>query len=178
MLHDQSIPAAEDFSLSLKVIGADRTFALGKAVAALLQGGEIILLYGPLGAGKTCFSQGLCCGLGVTDEVVSPTFTLVNTYSGGPLTVHHLDFFRVQESHDLDDIGVPDILDEVFSGQAVTLVEWPATILPSIGFDEPRVELLALPGATADERIWHMRGVPGVPAPWARLFKQFSSTTE
>jgi len=63
MLYDQDLPAVDDFHISLKVKGADQTFALGKAAAGLLKGGEIILLYGPLGAGKTCFSQGLSAGL-------------------------------------------------------------------------------------------------------------------
>ncbi len=178
MLHDQDLPAVDDFPLSLKVKGAEMTFALGKAVAELLEGGEIILLYGPLGAGKTCFSQGLSSGLAVKDEVVSPTFTLVNTYSGGFLTVHHLDFYRVEPDHDLDDIGVPYILEEVFNREAVVLIEWPEPILQSIGQDEPRVELFALPGEADDERIWYLRGVPEVPVPWANLFYNFSTTTE
>lgn len=178
MLFDQSLPATEDFPISLKVKGADQTFALGQAVAALLEGGEIILLYGPLGAGKTCFSQGLCDGLAVKEEVVSPTFTLVNTYCGGIFTVHHLDFYRVAPDHDLDDIGVPYILEEVFSRQAVALIEWPEPILPSIGLDEPRVELFAMPSEMADERIWYLRGVPEVLGPWANLFEQFPETTE
>lgn len=178
MLYDQDLPAADDFPISLKVKGAHQTFALGEAVAGLLKGGEIILLYGPLGAGKTCFSQGLSAGLSVKEEVVSPTFTLVNTYTGGFLTVHHLDFYRVEPDHDLDDIGVPYILEEVFSRQAVALIEWPEPILQSIGPDEPRVELFAMPGQAEDERIWHLRGVPVVPGDWATLFEEFHATTE
>ncbi len=178
MLHDQNLPAVDDFPIALKVIGPEQTFALGKAVAELIEGGEIILLYGPLGAGKTCFSQGLCSGLAVKEEVVSPTFTLVNTYTGGFFTVHHLDFYRVEPDHNLDDIGVPYILEEVFNRQAVALIEWPEPILESIGLDEPRVELFSLPGESADERIWHLRGVPVIPGPWANLFEQFPEITE
>lgn len=178
MLHDQDLPDIDDFPISLKVKGAAQTFALGKAVAELIEGGEIILLYGPLGAGKTCFSQGLCEGLAVKEEVVSPTFTLVNTYTGGFFTVHHLDFYRVDPDHDLDDIGVPYILEEVFDRQAVALIEWPQPILASIGLDEPRVELFALPGESEDERIWYLRGVPEIPGPWAALFEEFPPTTE
>jgi len=178
MLYDQQLPAAGDFDLTLVVRGPEQTLALGRAVAELLHGGEVILLYGPLGAGKTCFGQGLCSGLKVTDEVVSPTFTLVNTYTGGPWIVHHLDFYRVDPTHDLNDIGVPDILDDVFSGQAVALIEWPEPIMPELGANEPRVELLALPGKTPDERIWHLRGVPEIPEPWTHLFTSFSATQE
>jgi tRNA threonylcarbamoyladenosine biosynthesis protein TsaE len=178
MLHSQEIPAADGFPIRLKIQGADSTGALGRAVAPLLKGGEIILLYGPLGAGKTCFSQGLCAGLGVVDEVVSPTFTLVNTYQCPAFTVHHLDFYRVEPDHDLDDIGVPDLLDDVFSGQAVALIEWPEPILSSVGLGEPRIELLTLPGNEADERIWHLRGVPGIPTAWAKLFEEFPENRE
>ena len=177
MLHDQAMPAAGDFLLTLNTRGPEQTLALGRSVAGLLKGGEIILLYGPLGAGKTCFSQGLCSGLKVIEEVVSPTFTLVNTYTGAPWVVHHLDFFRVEPDHNLDDIGVPDILDEVFSGRAVALIEWPEPILPVLGAGEPRVELLALPGETPEERIWHLRGVPEIPEPWVRLFTDFPATS-
>jgi len=178
MLHDQPLPAAGDFDLTLTTRGPEQTLALGKSISGLLKGGEVILLYGPLGAGKTCFSQGLCSGLSVTDEVVSPAFTLVNTYSGGPFAVHHLDFYRVDPTHNLDDIGVPDILDEVFSGQAVVLIEWPEPIMPELGANEPRMELLALPGDQPDERTWHVRGIPEIPEPWSGLFSNFSATQE
>ncbi len=162
------IPAPDGFPLRLVVRGAAATADLGRRAAALVGGGCIVLLYGPLGAGKTCFGQGFCAGLGVGGEIVSPTFTLVNTYPGRP-TVHHLDFYRVEPQHDLTDIGVPDILDEVWDGRAVAVVEWPGPLLPALG-DEPRVELLVLPGAAPDERIWHLRGVPAVPPGWAALF--------
>jgi len=178
MLHDQDLPDIADFPVSLKVVGAEQTFALGQAVSELLQGGEIVLLYGALGAGKTCFSQGLCAGLSVREEVVSPTFTLVNTYTGGAFTVHHLDFYRVEPDHDLDDIGVPYILEEVFSRQAVALIEWPEPILADIGLEEPRVELFAVQGSSPEERIWHLRGVPEAPGSWVNLFELFPATTE
>ena len=162
-------PRPRDFPLHTATEGPQGTAELGRRAADLLVGGEILLLYGDLGAGKTCFAQGVCDGLGVTDqEVVSPTFTLVNTYNGR-LKVHHLDFYRVEPGHDLGDIGVPDILDEIWDGGAVALIEWPAVLLSELG-DAPRLELLALPGELPDQRIWRLRGVPDVPAAWAGLF--------
>jgi tRNA threonylcarbamoyladenosine biosynthesis protein TsaE len=170
-VHHQHSPGADGFPLCRKVASVEQTAELGALAADLLGGGEIILLHGSLGAGKTCFVQGLCRRLEVTDEVVSPTFTLVNTYTGR-LKVHHLDFYRVEPGDDLADIGVPDILDEVWSGEAVLLVEWPEPLLGELGDGEPRLELLAVPGSGPDDRLWHLRGVPEVPAAWSALFAE------
>ncbi len=178
MTLDQHLPPADGFDLSLDVRGAERTLELGRAAGRLLRGGEVILLYGPLGAGKTCFTQGLCTELGVTDEVVSPTFTLVNSYAGGRLPVHHLDFYRVEAHHDLDDIGLPDILDEVYEGRAVILIEWPEPALPALDPHETRIELMILPGADAESRTWHLRGAPSLPPEWARLFSNPNASGE
>ena len=166
---DQSLPSAGEFPHQVVTDGPEGTANLGRGAAPLLAGGEIILLFGDLGAGKTCFVQGLCAGLGIGEEVVSPTFTLVNTYQGR-LKVHHLDFYRVQPGDDLGDIGVPEILDEVWEGGAVALVEWPAVLLPELDPRAPRLELLAGPGGTPRQRRWCLRGVPEVPAAWADLF--------
>ncbi len=165
---DHILPDPAAFSHSREVASADETGALGRQIAGLLQGGEIILLYGNLGAGKTCLVQGLCRELAVAGEVVSPTFTLVNTYPGR-LTVHHLDFYRVEPGQDLTDIGVPAILEEIWDGQAVALVEWPGPLLADLG-NEPRLELLATRGDQSDDRVWHLRGLPAVPDPWQRIF--------
>ncbi len=134
-------------------------------MADLLQGGEIVLLYGELGAGKTCLVQGVCEGLQVEADVVSPTFTLVGSYAGR-CKVHHLDFYRIEDHHDLNDLGVPDILDEVWDGQAVLLAEWPQPLLAEFGPGAEYIEMLARPGEAADERVWFVRGVPELPASW------------
>jgi tRNA threonylcarbamoyladenosine biosynthesis protein TsaE len=103
--------------------GERETFALGERVGASLAGGEILLLDGPLGAGKTVFAKGLASGLGVdVDEVTSPSFTLVNRYDGGRLTLYHLDLYRLPEgaaaAHAVD-------LEELLSDErAVVVVEW------------------------------------------------------
>jgi tRNA threonylcarbamoyladenosine biosynthesis protein TsaE len=164
---DHILPAPDSFTHAVTVTGPQQTFALGQRMAGLLAGGEIILLYGNLGAGKTCLVQGICAGLQVVQEVVSPTFTLVNTYAGR-LTVHHLDFYRVEPRHDLADIGVPDLLDEIWDGAAVGLVEWPGPLVNALG-DVPYLELLAVVGARPDDRVWHLRGRPDLPPAWARI---------
>jgi tRNA threonylcarbamoyladenosine biosynthesis protein TsaE len=167
---DQHIPTPAGFSHRIVVHGPAGTASLGERASRLLQGGEILLLNGELGAGKTCFTQGLCRGLEVVQEVVSPTFTLVNTYTGR-LKVHHLDFYRVEPGADLEDIGVSAILDEVWDRDAVLVVEWPERLLPELGA-ATTLELLATQGATPDERIWWLRGSPDIPAAWADLFSR------
>jgi tRNA threonylcarbamoyladenosine biosynthesis protein TsaE len=167
---DQSIPTGAGFPHRVMTRGPAGTRALGVAASRLLQGGEIILLHGDLGAGKTCFVQGLGQGLRVKQEVVSPTFTLVNTYDGR-LQLHHLDFYRVEPGADLEDIGVSAMLDEVWDREAVLVVEWPEPLLPFLG-PAARLELLAVPGSSLDERLWWLRGSPSVPPAWADLFDE------
>jgi tRNA threonylcarbamoyladenosine biosynthesis protein TsaE len=169
LMADHPLPAAAGFDYRRGVHGPEGTARLGEELAGLLRGGEIILLHGSLGAGKTCFTQGLCRGLAVDQDVVSPTFTLVNSYSGR-LPVHHLDFYRIEPGDDLMDIGVPDLLDDVWDGTAVLVVEWPDLLMTELGTDAPRLELLVTGGDGIDDRIWHLRGVPSVPQPWIDIF--------
>ena len=99
------------------------TFALGREIGAHLAGGEVLLLGGPLGAGKTVFVKGLASALGAdTDEVTSPSFTLVNRYDDGRLVLYHIDLYRLDEgaraAHAVD-------LDELIADeQAVIVIEW------------------------------------------------------
>jgi len=166
---EHPLPSPDAFSCRGRTCGPDATTALGARAAALLKGGETILLWGPLGAGKTLFVQGLCRALGVGGaEVGSPTFTLVNTYEG-PLTVHHLDLYRLDAASDLHDLGLDAILDEVEAGAAVLLCEWPDPLLDWVG---ERLELLILPDDAPDVRRWHLRGTPAVPAAWSALLEE------
>jgi tRNA threonylcarbamoyladenosine biosynthesis protein TsaE len=96
------------------------TSAVGREVAATLSAGAVVLLYGDLGAGKTAFVRGLAEGLGVAPaEVSSPTFTLVQEYRGGRLTLFHVDLYRLNDSREIDDLG----LDEI-TADGVVAVEW------------------------------------------------------
>jgi tRNA threonylcarbamoyladenosine biosynthesis protein TsaE len=101
----------------------EETFELAERVGSSLTGGEIILLDGPLGAGKTVFTKGIATALSIdTDEVTSPSFTLVNRYDEGRLTLYHIDLYRLSEgasaAHAVD-------LDELLTDErAVVIIEW------------------------------------------------------
>jgi tRNA threonylcarbamoyladenosine biosynthesis protein TsaE len=97
----------------------EATAAAGERLGARLGPGDVVGLTGELGAGKTCFVQGLVRGLGVMTPATSPTFVLVNEYRGR-LPVHHVDAYRTQTLTELLDLG----LEELFAGDGVTLVEW------------------------------------------------------
>lgn len=99
---------------------AAETEALGERLAARLTGGEVIAYTGDLGAGKTAFTRGLARGLGITDRVTSPTFTIVNEYEGGRLPLFHFDMYRLSSSGELYDIGWEDYL----ARGGVCAVEW------------------------------------------------------
>jgi len=163
-----SVPVPAAFQRWRRVSGPEGTRALGAALAGCVRPGDAILVHGELGAGKTCLIQGLGAALAVTEDVLSPTFTLVNRYHGR-LTVDHLDFYRIDVGADLDDIGVQDLLDELADGRTVLVAEWPNLLVPLL---PRRVELLAVSGAVADERCWYARGVPDLPPEWAALFPE------
>lgn len=99
---------------------AEKTEELGFNLAKELHGGEVILLNGELGAGKTTFSKGLARGLGITDTITSPTFTLLNTYQGNELKLYHFDMYRLTKGSD-SDYG----FDEYYGlTDRVCLIEW------------------------------------------------------
>ena len=104
---------------------AAETENIACSFARSLKGGEIITLDGDLGAGKTAFVRGLAKGLGISDRVSSPTFTIVNEYRNGAIPLLHFDIYRLESSDDLYDIGWEDYI----SQGAVVVVEW-ASIMP------------------------------------------------
>ena len=84
---------------------ADETQALGQKLASRLAPGDVIAYFGDLGAGKTAFTRGLAQGLGITDPVTSPTYTIVNEYLSGRIPLFHFDMYRLSSSDELFDIG-------------------------------------------------------------------------
>ncbi len=96
------------------------TAALGESLGRTLRAGDVVLLYGDLGAGKTAFVRGLARGIGANpDEVSSPTFTIVQEYAGPAATLYHVDLYRL-EGAEIDDLGLEDLV----SGDGIVAIEW------------------------------------------------------
>ena len=106
----------------------EQTEAIGAALAKILTPGTVLAYRGDLGAGKTAFTRGLARGLGYTDPVTSPTYTIVNEYLGGRLPLFHFDMYRLASSEDLWDIGWEDYLDR----GGICAVEWSENVADAL----------------------------------------------
>lgn len=98
----------------------EETFAAGKALGEQAKAGEVYCLNGDLGVGKTVFTQGFAAGLGITEPVNSPTFTIVQQYEEGRLPLYHFDVYRIGDVSEMEEIGYEDC----FYGDGVSLIEW------------------------------------------------------
>jgi tRNA threonylcarbamoyladenosine biosynthesis protein TsaE len=119
--------------------GPAETQAIGERLGAGLRAGAVVACTGELGAGKTCFLQGLARGLGVATHVTSPTFVLVNYYRGR-LPVYHLDAYRTGSLTELLELGI----EEMLHGDGVTVIEWADKLLPLLPARTIRVHLEGL----------------------------------
>ena len=104
---------------SLTLTNRDATIALGKKIGQQLVAGDVLVLDGDLGAGKTTFTKGLAAGLEIPDIIKSPTFTIIHEYQDGRLPLYHMDAYRL-ENGGAEDLG----LEEYFDGDGVSVVEW------------------------------------------------------
>lgn len=93
---------------------------IARSLAISFKGGETILLYGELGAGKTVFAKGIAQGLEISENIVSPTFMLVREYHSGLLPLYHFDMYRITDESELTEIGI----DEYFDDNSVRVIEW------------------------------------------------------
>ena len=114
---------------------AAATEAFGARVAERLAAGDVVVVSGEVGAGKTTLIRGACRALGVTEPVTSPTFTIGQRYGGGRLPVSHLDLYRLRSLEDED----PALLDDYLGADAVAFVEWPAAGAERLG--RPALEI-------------------------------------
>ncbi|MGD9792740.1 MAG: tRNA (adenosine(37)-N6)-threonylcarbamoyltransferase complex ATPase subunit type 1 TsaE [Acidimicrobiia bacterium] len=115
------------------------------ALAGLVGPGDLVLLIGEMGAGKTAFAQGFAVGLGVAEQVTSPTFTLVRHYEGR-LPMHHIDVYRLDTMAEVSDLGLGELIDS----DGVTLIEWGDAIRAALPVD--RLEITLEFGDEIDER--------------------------
>lgn len=147
---------------------AEDTRALGMALADLVRPGDVILLAGDLGSGKTTLAQGFARGLGVEEQVVSPTFILVRVYPGR-LPLIHADAYRMDDLSEVTDLDLPELLDD----GGVALVEWGDVIAPVIPADflEVRIDF----GDADDDRRFAVRVVG---AAWASRAADVRSALE
>jgi tRNA threonylcarbamoyladenosine biosynthesis protein TsaE len=114
-------------SRSVQTHSEEDTAAVGRDLAATLTAGDVLLLHGDLGAGKTAFVRGLAEGLGIPrDDVSSPTFTLIQEYRGGRLPLFHVDLYRIDDPREFDELGLDEIAEE-----GVLAIEW-ADKLPAV----------------------------------------------
>lgn len=116
--------------ISLATKSPDDTQAMGAAFSALLQSGDVVLLTGDMGAGKTTFVKGLGAGFGVAEPITSPTFVLLHTYAGR-LPMHHADLYRLEQIEEVLDLGIMELIDD----GGVALIEWADRGLPAFPAD-------------------------------------------
>ncbi|MEQ1872690.1 MAG: tRNA (adenosine(37)-N6)-threonylcarbamoyltransferase complex ATPase subunit type 1 TsaE [Ilumatobacteraceae bacterium] len=133
--------------LHLRASSVDDTHAIAACIAAVARPGDLIVLAGEMGAGKTAFAQGFGTALGVVEPMTSPTFTLVHSYDLGRTTLHHADIYRLTTRNELDDLALGELLE--FDG--IVLLEWGDVVLHLLG-EHLLVRLEAAPGDDEDAR--------------------------
>jgi tRNA threonylcarbamoyladenosine biosynthesis protein TsaE len=124
-------------ALVLSTCDSSATKAVATTISQVVAAGDLLILSGELGAGKTTFAQGFAAGLGITDSVTSPTFTLVREYEGPGLGLRHLDVYRLEQLSEATDLGIAEMLDE----DAVMLVEWGDAIVAALPADHLDVRI-------------------------------------
>lgn len=133
-------------SLDLITHSPEETQRLGRLLGEAAQPGDVFLLLGPLGAGKTCLTQGIAWGLGFKEHARSPTFVLMTRYQGR-LTIYHVDLFRLEDALEASDLG----LEEYLGGDGVCVIEWADRAVELFGGRGLWVELDY--GKTDSERV-------------------------
>ena len=124
-------------NLEYESFKAEDTREFAKMLAKEAKEGQIYLLSGDLGTGKTAFAQGFAQGLGIEDYVNSPTFTIMQIYDKGRLPLYHFDVYRIGDSSEMDELGY----EEYFFGNGISLVEWPEMIEDILPDDAIRITI-------------------------------------
>ncbi|MCQ4924185.1 tRNA (adenosine(37)-N6)-threonylcarbamoyltransferase complex ATPase subunit type 1 TsaE [Tissierella carlieri] len=137
--------------MEIRLKGLEETKEFGIKLGNILKSGDIVCLNGDLGAGKTTLTKSIGLGLGVTDYITSPTFTLINQYNGR-LAVYHFDVYRLENVDELYDLG----FDEYFYGKGVCIIEWAEKIEKLL--PKERIVLDIEKGKDIDERVIKITG--------------------
>lgn len=114
----------------------EETYALGQKIGKEAKAGQVYTLTGDLGVGKTVFTQGVASGLGITEPVNSPTFTIVQVYEDGKMPFYHFDVYRIGDVEEMEEIGY----DDYFFGEGICLIEW-AELIEEI-LPEDRISII------------------------------------
>jgi tRNA threonylcarbamoyladenosine biosynthesis protein TsaE len=146
------------------------TEAIAAAVAGLCRAGDMIVLAGEMGAGKTAFAGGFGRALGVTEPITSPTFTLVHSYDAGRLTLHHADLYRLERTAEIADLALGELAE--FDG--VVLIEWGDVVAASLG---DHLEILLQADPAGDEGAREIE-ISGVGASWAARWDRLTAAVE
>lgn len=135
-------------SLKINLDGVEETLDFAKAISKELFPGCVILLEGPLGAGKTTFTKGVAEGLGIDRIIKSPSYTLIREYENEPLSLYHVDLFRL-EGGGAEDLG----LDEYFRQEGVVMIEW-ASVAPEVIPEEHLLIEIEVSGDEGEKRTF------------------------
>jgi tRNA threonylcarbamoyladenosine biosynthesis protein TsaE len=163
--------------LAVRTRSADETASLGSHIGGILRPGEILLLVGDLGTGKTTFVRGLADGLGISTRPRSPTFTVVHTYDGGTYPLVHVDLYRLDSSREVLNLG----LEELFEPPAVSVIEWGEKAGPIVGDDYLELDFAweepADPGRSTPDANDDVRNIRFLPfGRWQQRMGEISDT--
>lgn len=154
--------------LHLRASSLADTRAIAAALAGLSRAGDLIVLAGEMGTGKTAFAKGFGAALGVTEPITSPTFTLVHSYEAGKLTLHHADIYRLSTHNEVADLALAELLE--YDG--IVLVEWGDVVARSLG-----EHLLVQLDAVEDDEDARMVTLGGIGRAWAARWERVEAAT-
>jgi tRNA threonylcarbamoyladenosine biosynthesis protein TsaE len=152
--------------IRLRAADLAATHSVAAAVARVARPGDVILLAGEMGAGKTAFAQGFGTALGVTEPITSPTFTLVHSYPVGKLTLHHADLYRLSTQHEVADLAFAELVEQ----HGILLVEWGDVVEASLG-----EHLLVRLDTVDDDDDARLLTVRGHGTSWSRRWDRLTS---
>lgn len=155
--------------LQLRASTLADTHAIAAAIAGLSRTGDLVVLAGEMGAGKTAFAKGFGAALGVTEPITSPTFTLVHSYDAGRITLHHADIYRLSTHHEVADLALAELLE--YDG--IVLLEWGDVVAQSLG-EHLLVQLVA---DLDDDDVRHVT-ISGTGRSWAMRWDRLVAALE